>query len=132
MAPNLANAAPKLGFLANLTLVGVGVFALVLGNFGIGLYVLLIGIAITPLEAPIICKCIPQLSDVMRETFKMNNWIVRGIFYILLTVLMFLGDVVTIVAGVTLFLTGVMYIAAQAQGLREPEAVEPGESLPIV
>eukprot|EP00242_Pyramimonas_sp_CCMP2087_P014087 CAMPEP_0198213324 /NCGR_PEP_ID=MMETSP1445-20131203/28801_1 /TAXON_ID=36898 /ORGANISM="Pyramimonas sp., Strain CCMP2087" /LENGTH=103 /DNA_ID=CAMNT_0043887949 /DNA_START=373 /DNA_END=684 /DNA_ORIENTATION=- len=103
-----------------------------MGNFGIGLYVLLVGIVITPLEAPIICKCVPQLSDLMRETFKMNNWIVRGIFYILLTVLMFLGDVVTIVGGVTLFMSGIMYIAAQAQGLREPEAVEPGESLPIV
>mmetsp|Transcript_24218 Transcript_24218/g.40575 ORF Transcript_24218/g.40575 Transcript_24218/m.40575 type:complete len:133 (+) Transcript_24218:286-684(+) len=132
MAPNLSNAAPKLGFLANLSLVAVGLIAVIMGNFGIGLYVLLVGIVITPLEAPIICKCVPQLSDLMRETFKMNNWIVRGIFYILLTVLMFLGDVVTIVGGVTLFMSGIMYIAAQAQGLREPEAVEPGESLPIV
>lgn len=42
----------------------------------------------------------------MLEQLKMNNWLFRGVTYILLTVIAFMGDVWSVLGGTALFVCG--------------------------
>mmetsp|Transcript_18572 Transcript_18572/g.25743 ORF Transcript_18572/g.25743 Transcript_18572/m.25743 type:complete len:134 (-) Transcript_18572:194-595(-) len=133
MAPNFAMIAPRVGFVGNAVVAFLGVIGLLVGSIGVALWTVLVAIMIAPLEMPVVCVCAPDLGATMLEKMRMNNWFIRGAFYVLLTILMFLGSWATILAGVVLLLTGVIYIVAQAQGLREePDEGNTGESAPII
>ena len=42
----------------------------------------------------------------MLEQLKMNNWLFRGVAYILLTIIAFMGDVWSVLGGTALFVCG--------------------------
>lgn len=74
---------------------------------GVAAYVFIVGVFISPMELPLLCnKCWPWVNEMMLTSLNLNNWLLRGILYVLLTFIMFLGDDVTILAGVGLMFSG--------------------------
>lgn len=120
--PNLAKLAPKVGMAMTVFIIIMGFVAFFGKDNTVAAYTFIVGLSIAPIEVPIVCnKCWPWVQEVMLMSFNMNNWLLRGVMYVLLTFVMFLGDEVTILAGIGLSFTGIVYIVAHAQGLREPE-----------
>mmetsp|Transcript_28881 Transcript_28881/g.55317 ORF Transcript_28881/g.55317 Transcript_28881/m.55317 type:complete len:162 (-) Transcript_28881:530-1015(-) len=131
--PNLSRAAPKVGAGCAAYVTIMGFVAFFGQDRGVAAYVFIVGVFISPMELPLLCnKCWPWVNEMMLTSLNLNNWLLRGILYVLLTFIMFLGDDVTILAGVGLMFSGIMYILAHVQGLREPAHLGSGESVPII
>jgi len=59
--PNLSNVAPQVGFAATVFVTLMGVVGFFGDSMGVGIYTFIVGLAIMPLEAPILCGCMPSV-----------------------------------------------------------------------
>lgn len=59
--PNLANLAPQVGFAAAIFTTLMGVVGFFGDSLGVGIYTFIVGLGLMPLEAPILCRCVPAV-----------------------------------------------------------------------
>eukprot|EP01041_Mallomonas_annulata_P011049 gene11049-23104_t len=81
-------------------------------NVGTGIWTLLVGLVIAIWEIPTIYYCIPNFDkakEVCLETLRLKHPSLRGILYILLSIMCFTNKTPCIAVGILLILTSILY-----------------------